>query len=69
MRAPALLETELATLGFRSRTERDSSLADFGGKDLGEKASGPAKFVVAVGGGVSDSVQPAKRWNFLPGRS
>jgi DNA repair photolyase len=61
LNAPALLEAELRKLGFSSTMARDSSLSDFGGKDLGVKASGPAKFVVAVGGGVSDSYQPAER--------
>jgi len=59
--APAILEAELRKLGFSSAKSRDSTLSEFGGKDLGDKASGPAKFVVAVGGGVSDSYQPAEK--------
>lgn len=58
---PALLEKELMKLGFSSRKAKEVSLADFGAKDLGEGPSGPAKFVVAVGGGVSDSYQPAEK--------
>jgi len=59
--APDLLVTELKKMGFSSKKMRDASLADFGGEGLGKGYAGPPKFVVAVGGGVSDSYQPAEK--------
>jgi DNA repair photolyase len=59
--APELLETELKKLGFSSVKSRDSSLGDFGASGLKEGYKGPPKFVIAAGGGVSDSYQPAEK--------
>jgi DNA repair photolyase len=59
--APEILEAELRKLGFRSRVSKDASLGDFGTKGLDEGYKGPPKFIVAVGGGVSDSYQPAEK--------
>jgi DNA repair photolyase len=59
--AAQILEEELKKLGFSSIKHRDSSLLDFGIKGLKDGYKGPPKFVVAVGGGVSDSYQPAEK--------
>jgi DNA repair photolyase len=59
--AAQILEEELKKLGFSSIKCRDSCLLDFGAKGLKEGYKGPPKFVVAVGGGVSDSYQPAEK--------
>lgn len=59
--APEVLESELKKLGFSSVKSPDSNLKDFGAQGLKEGYAGHPKFVIAVGGGVSDSYQPAEK--------